>query len=160
MNYIDVQNGGNTITGVGNLSTFYQDQTLVIWQPQPAPGYVCLGVVVTNTSAQPQTASDAGGPYAMQEQTLAPDASGVLVQTQNLDYPVYCIQQQYAAPGQLVPVATNGSVDFYKVVAKDSTGYGDANLFWAFPSDTPEATRQAQKVYVPALKYTRILPDL
>ncbi len=168
-NMTDAQMGGNTYTGIGSMSEFYQKQTLVVWEPVPQDGYVCLGALVSNTPDVPMTASDAGGRYAQEQKTLVTDQNGDLVESYNRDYPVYCVQQKYATEGTLVPwvSSTNGAdtndpnktVYFYKIQAKDATGYGDANLFWA-STDGTLASKTTTKVYVLKKEFIRLLPDI
>lgn len=158
--YLNVQMGGNTMTGVGDLSNYFQMQTLVIWQAIPRSGYQCLGQVVTNTTDQPATSSDPGGIYAQNQQTFGVDENGNYVEMSKADYPIYCVQQKFLVEGKLQPITTNGSIDFYRVTAKDDTGYPNANLFWAVPSNTSEADRKNIKVYVLNKKYLKVLPDL
>lgn len=158
--YLNVQMQGNTMTGVGDLEEFFKRQTLVIWKPVPPPGFQCLGMVVTNTPDKPATTADAAGIAAQYQSTLVKDQSGNYQETAKWDYPVYCVQSKYVVEGKIIPMVTNGEVDFYRVGAKNADGVANTNLFWAFPSSATEAERQASKVYVLNKKYVRLLPEL
>lgn len=159
-NYLNVLMGGSTTTGVGSHESFFAMQTLNLWMPVPPAGYQCLGLIATNTPDQPSTTADAGGIYAQYMQTLGIDQNGNIQQQSSLDYPVYCVAEKFLSPGVLVPIGTNGQVDFYLIAPKDSTGIKNQNLFWAVPSSTPDTERQKIKVFVLNSAYTRELPDL
>jgi hypothetical protein len=159
-NYLNVQMGGNTFTGVGSLDNFYQMQTLNIWMPVPPAGYQCLGLIVTNTPDQPATSADAGGVYAQSQMTFGTSQTGQLQEQAKWDYPVYCVLQKYVVEGQLAPLASNGEVDIYRIAVKDPNGISNQNLFWAFPTATPDADRQALKVYVLNKNFVKQLPDI
>ncbi len=158
--FLNVQMGGSTTTGVGDLSTYYQLQTLVIWKPIPPAGYQCLGQIVTNTTDQPQTIADAAGIYAQYQQTLGVDQNGNLQAQAQWDYPVYCVQQKYLVEGTLHELASNGSVNLYSIVPKDSKGLANTNVFWALPTSTSSTEFNNTKVYLLNTDYVKLLPPL
>lgn len=160
--FMHVQMGGSTMTGVGDLNNYYTMQTLVVWQPIPNPGYQCLGHIVTNTADQPATSADAGGMAAQNIKTLIPDQTGKLTEQYDWDYPVYCVAEKYLVPGMLVPVATNGSVDFYAIGPdpKYPKGLAKMNLFYAVPSTMTNEERGKIKVWVLNTDFVKVLPDL